>query len=232
MYVSTIPELNKEFRFPTKWEEITVSKWAKYEALVKELQKSFIKKFNLKDESEIGQITSVEILTEYPEYFVRLFSFWTGVSLNDCYKVDKAGILGVYQTMNELLAKNTSEQGIDRFDFLGKTYLFPTSDKDIDGNTALMSNESFGAMIYAFQQDAILEDLKKGKFDVVANQIAILCRPEGEEYSPEKVNERAKIFQDLPMNIVWEFCFFLIRQTLKFKVLTQIYSKEAEAKTN
>ena len=229
MYKGTIPQLNKDFRFPTKWEEITIGKWAEYQRLVKELQKNFVKKFNLKDESEIGQITTIEIFTQYPEYFVKLFSFWTGINNQDAFKVDKADILAIYETMNNLLAKNTSEKRIDRFVFGEVTYLFPRSEYDIKGNEARMAKESFGAMIYAFQQDKILEDLSKSRFDVVADQMAILCRPEGEEYDPVKVSERARKFKDLTMDIVWEFVFFSIRQTPRFKQLTRIYSQQAEA---
>lgn len=228
MYKGTIPDIDIEFRFPTKWEEITVEKWAEYQRLVKELQKNFVKKFNLKDESEASQITTAEIFIKYPEYFVRLFSFWTGVSLHDAYRVDKADILAIYETINGLLAKNTSEKRIDRFMLGGVAYLFPRSEYDIKGNEARMAKESFGAMIFAFQQEKILEDLSKSKFDVVADQMAILCRPEGEEYNPSKVGERARKFKQLTMDIVWEFVFFSIRQTPRFKMLTKIYSEAGQ----
>lgn len=231
MYKSTIEETGQKFKFPTKWSEITIGKFAEYQTLVKDLQKTFVKKFDLKDESEVSQVTTIEIFTIYPDYFVKLFSFWTGISLVDCYKVNKEDILNVYQTMNELLAKNMGERKIDRFEFDKITYLFPTSQKDIQGNEALMSKETFGAMIYAMQQDKILEDITKGKFDALGNQIAILCRPEGEAYNPEKVNERAKLFQDLSMDIVWQFSFFLIRLTPRFKRDTQIFLAAGEQET-
>ena len=232
MHIGKIRGLDKEFKFPTKWEEITIKRYAEYEAMVKNLQKSFVKIFNLKDESEVGQITQAEIFRLYPTYFTSMFCFWTGLAQTDAFRVDSADIFACIAVMNDLLAKNTGERKIDRFDYLGETYLFPTSKKDINGNEALMSGESFGAMVFAFQQEKVLEDLKLGKFDVVANQIAILCRPEGEDYDPEKVNERAELFKGLSMEIVWQFVFFSIRQTSRFKMLTKIYTKEAEAKTS
>jgi hypothetical protein len=186
-------------------------------------------KFNLKDESELDKITDIEILTQYPEYFIKIFCFWTGLTENKAYEADKEGVYACVQTQNHLLGKNTSEKGIDRFEIGGVTYLFPQSEKGIGGSVAYMAKESFGAMIYALQQEKNLKELQKGRFDVIADQMAILCRPEGEVYNPSKVNERAKIFQNLTMDIVWEFVFFSIRRTNKFKQLIKIYSQEGEA---
>lgn len=228
MYTYKITTLEKEFKIPTKWEEITVSKFAKYQALVKEIQKDFIETFNLKDETEIGQVTTREIFHQLPSYFIKLISFWSGLSSQEVYQVDHHDILSIHLYMNELLAKNTIEKGMDRFVFGGTEYLFPLSKTDIEGNTALMAGETFGAMVYAFQQNQNLEDLGKGKFDAVAAQMAILCRPEGEDYDPEKCNARAIEFKELPMDIVWEFVFFSTRQMPKFKELTRIYTAEAE----
>ena len=132
--------------------------------------------------------------------------------------------------MNQLLAKNTKERGIDRFDFDGVAYLFPRSLTDINGNSALMGGETFGAMIYTFQQEQNLKELGKGRFNVIANQMAITCRPEGEEFNDDISSERAKLFQNLTMDIVWEWVFFSIRRSNLFTSNTRIYLEEEAVK--
>jgi len=232
VYNYKISSLGIDFQLPINWSEITIQKFADYQDLVKQLQKQFVETFSLKDETEIAQVTTIEIFIKMPSYFTKIISFWSGLSLSDVYKIDKNDVLACYTHMNKFLANNTTETGIDKFTFKGAEYLFPGSKSDINGNTALMADETFGAMIYAFQQNKSLEELGKGRFEAVAAQMAILCRPKGEEYDPDKSNVRALEFKQLPMDIVWEFVFFSIRQTSRFKKLTETYLKEGEEKTN
>lgn len=232
MYSYIIKETGREFKTPKSWGEITIQKYADYEALVREMKKKFVTIFELQDESEVKDITTIEIFVKYPEYFIKVLCFWTGLTRKEALQVDKNDVLAIYEYMNKLLADSMVESQIDRFTFKGVTYLFPQSEEDINGNVALMGKESFGAMIFAFQQSANMKELEKGRFDVVANEMAILCRPEGEVYDPVNDAERCKLFKNLPMSYVWDFVFFSIRRTKKFKTLTQIYTKEAEAKTN
>ena len=74
------------FRFPTKWDEITVKQFAKYQKLLVDLRKNFVVKFGLKDESEVDKITNVEILRKYPDYFIKIFCFWTGLKQTKAFR--------------------------------------------------------------------------------------------------------------------------------------------------
>ncbi len=220
----------KKFTTPKDWSEITIGKYAEYQSMVKAMQKDFVKIFDLKDETEISEVTDIEIFTVYPEYYIKIICFWSGLTKGECLKIDKGDIFSVYQYLNKALAANLSERKIDRFEFKGQIYLFPSSVKDINGNEAKMANETFGAMIYAFQQDKILDDISKSKFDALGSQMAILCRPEGEEYDPDKTRERGRLFQDLPMEIVWQFSFFLTRLGLPLIATTEDYSKQEQVR--
>lgn len=232
MFSYKIPETGKIFQIPASWQEITIGKFAAYEALVRKMKKEFVTIFELKDETEVKDITTMEIFVSYPMYFIKILCFWTGLTKSEALQINKNDVLTTYEYMNKLLANSVVDRKIDRFPFKGVTYLFPQSKEDINGKVALMGQESFGAMIFAFQQSANLEELGKGKFDVVANEMAILCRPEGEMYDPENDASRAKLFKDLPMDVVWQFVFFSIRRTSKFKMLTKIYTQEADAKAS
>jgi len=230
MHHWTIKGSDKEFSTPQNWSEITISKFAQYQDLVKELQKDFIEVFNLKDETEINTITDVEILNVFPTYYLKIICFWSGLTHSEALKINKKDFFAVYIKLNQTLGESLKDQNLESFEFKGLEYLFPKNTQDINGNIAYMGGESFGSMIYMFQQEQNLKELGKGRFDVIAKQMAISCRPEGEEYDPDKTNVRAKIFKDLSMDVVWQWVFFSIRQTKKYKRTTKIYS-EGEAKS-
>ena len=105
------------------------------------------------------------------------------------------------------------------FDFEGETYFFPTDN---------MRASTFGEFIEISALDKSTEFLKNGKFDVVAEQMARICKraDEMDVYLDEEVvKERAEKFQNLTMNIVWEFCFFLLKQQ---NVLAKIFQTFGE----
>jgi len=232
MHTWTIKESNKEFKTPQNWNEITISTFAQYQSLVRELQKDFVKVFGLKDETEINTITDVEILNVFPTYYIKIICFWSGLTRTEALKVHSKDFFAVYTALNAVLGKTLKDKETDSFEHKGETYLFPKNTKDINGNIALMGGEDFGTMIYMFQQEQNLNELNKGRFDVIANQMAISCRKKGEEFDPDKTNARAKLFQDLPMDVVWQWVFFSIRQTKKYKRTTKIYSVGEEGKAS
>ena len=52
--------------------------------------------------------------------------------------------------------------------------------------------------------------MKNGRFDVLPEQMAILCRPAGEDFDDKLTEERTKLFKkNVTMDTVFEFAFFL-----------------------
>ena len=79
-----------------------------------------------------------------------------------------------------------------------------------------MKDIAFGEFIETSSLDKTAKLMKNGKFDVIAEQMARLCKRADEvnDYLDEDIiKARAEQFEDLPMDIVWEFCFFLFNQT-------------------
>ena len=76
--------------------------------------------------------------------------------------------------------------------------------------------------------------MKHGRFDVLPEQMAILCREIEEQYDDDAIPEKTEKFKKLTMDIVWEFSFFLTMQSVKLAKTFQTYlAKEgaAEEKT-
>ena len=78
-----------------------------------------------------------------------------------------------------------------------------------------MFDNTFGDYIESTQLDMTIESMKHGVFDVLPEQMAILCRRFGEEYDEDAIDKKTERFKKLTMDVVWEFSFFLSIQNLK-----------------
>ena len=74
------------------------------------------------------------------------------------------------------------------------------------------------------------EYLKNGRFDILPEQMAILCKSVDEEVDLDNIDEKAKAFKRLTMDIVWEFAFFLNRQTTNSLNVIQTFLEGATQK--
>ncbi len=97
-------------------------------------------------------------------------------------------------------------KGIDSFMFEGEKYYFPFE---------FLKTSTFGEYIEANQLELSTQYLKNGRFDILPEQMAILCKTMDEEVDLDNIDEKAKKFKNLTMDIVWEFSFFLNKRTMR-----------------
>ena len=105
------------------------------------------------------------------------------------------------------------------FKFKNETYYFPTID---------FKETTFGDYIEAAQLNMLMNKQEGLRFSVLPEQMAILCKTLNQEsgYDEKRVLKRAKVFQELPMNIVWDFVFFLTNLNRKLLANLKTFSKE------
>ena len=70
--------------------------------------------------------------------------------------------------------------------------------------------------------------MKHGRFDVLPEQMAILCRRPDEEYDDDVIPSKTEKFKELTMDIVWEFSFFLTMQSVKLTRTFQMFLGKTE----
>ena len=100
------------------------------------------------------------------------------------------------------------------FDFEGETYYFPSE---------FLRKETYGDFIESTQLDMYIKDMANGKYDILPEQMAILCRRIDEEYDEDVIPEKAEKFKELTMDIIWEFSFFLTLQSIKLQKLSLMF---------
>ena len=152
--------------------------------------------------------------------------------LNHLTRTNKDGISNgwiiypTYELSEELfiqpfieLLQEYKPQGIDRFEFEGETYFFPKE---------FLKRNTFGDYIESTHLESTIQIMKHGRFDVLPEQMAILCRKTGEEYDDDKIPQKSDKFKELTMDIVWEFSFFLTMQSVKLTRTFQTFLGKTE----
>ncbi len=134
-------------------------------------------------------------------------------------------------------------KGIESFKFkrsadsplINQTYHLPKSDHALANPTTKQSREvkpMVETQTIEFTEVADLEVMseraKGGKYALTPNIISILCRPKGEVYNEKTSLDRADIFMDLTMDIVWEVFFCIHRLSVISSQNIQIYKLEKE----
>ena len=140
-------------------------------------------------------------------------------------KVNSIAMQSINSVLNclESIMKNYEPKGVDSFKFEGDIYYFP-----ID----FLRTGTFGDYIESQQLEINTQYLKNGRFDVLPEQMAILCKQVDEEVDLDNIDEKAKAFRRLTMDIVWEFSFFLNKRTLASINVIKTFSEMAEQKVS
>lgn len=193
-------ELNgKEYEIPHKWEEVKFSKFLDFYNLTKsfkteeELEAEFEDKDDTKD-----LYKSLEVLKSN----TKMVSFWTGISDEEVAMCDLDEIAVVLEDL-KFLNKNYSPINITKFNFKGEDYFLPSIN---------MKKSTFGEYINAEQLELNNKKLESGRLEVMPEQIAILCKKNGEDFvTDENIEKRAELFRELDMATIWDVAFFLTK---------------------
>ena len=206
---------DKKYEIPTEWKDITLNYWCGLYQI--------INKYNKRDEE--GNVvehkhTEVELLRMNRDIFMYL----TKINENHMNMLDIESVDNAVTTFSSVL-QEYEPKGIESFELEGKTYMFPKE---------FLKRNTFGDYIESTHLDSTIKMMKHGRFDVLPEQMAILCREVGEEYDDDIIPEKTEKFRELTMDIVWEFSFFLTMQSIKLTRTFQtslMKEEEVEEKT-
>jgi hypothetical protein len=197
------------YDIPTEWKDMTVEYWCGLY--------SIINQYNKRDEE--GNIieeehSQVQILKMNRDIFMYL----TGLAQSDMEKLDIDSVNAAITAFSGAL-EEYKPQGIDRFEFEGETYFFPKE---------FLKRNTFGDYIESTHLESTIKIMKHGRFDVLPEQMAILCRKAGEEYDDDVIPSKTDSFKKLTMDLVWEFSFFLTMQSVKLTRTFQMFLGKTE----
>ena len=216
----------KEVTIPTDWTEMSVKYWGEMTQIVK---KHFDKAesnaknrrdtenpllsdeddtlFYVADKTQLNNVETLQLNRD-------LFCYMADIPKESIDFVDTASINKVISILDHL-TEEYQPKGIKSFEFEGETYYFPSE---------FLRKNTYGDFIEATQLEMYIEKMKNGRFDVLPEQMAILCRRADEEYDEDAIGEKTEKFKSLKMDIVWEFGFFLTQQNERLLKLSHMYS--------
>ena len=200
---------DKEYDVPTEWKDMTLEYWCGLYAI--------INKYTKKDEEgniiepEHSEVESLKLNRD-------IFMYLTGISQNDMEQLDLDSVNSAITAFSGAL-QEYKPKGIDRFEFEDEVYFFPKE---------FLRRSTFGDYIESTHLDSTIEMMKHGRFDVLPEQMAILCRRADEEYDDDVIPSKTDKFKKLTMDIVWEFSFFLTMQSVKLTRTFQMFLGKTE----
>ena len=217
----------REVVIPVEWKDITVKYWGELSSIIKKHYDAASEdKKDTKDKThellkgegfgEIEDLLSDKELniSQTMKMNSDIFAYMTGLSKEDVKLVDIEQVEKVLSTINTL-TEEYKPMGKCSFELDGETYYFPSE---------FFRKETYGDFIESTQLDMYIKDMANGKFDVLPEQMAILCRRIDEEYDDDIIPEKAEKFRKLTMDIVWEFSFFLTQRSVRLQKLFLMYS--------
>jgi len=215
---------DKTHKCVSEWSEISLEKAVEVMEVAESFPDNLKKLYHLSaDEKKADEYNKVDKLIsdkqrfkEIPAIYGKIISLLSDVSdvdVNLWGPIERTAFYNdyIFKFVYGLIVSpfDYKAENIKDFEFRGETYYLPDS-------RMILGNEKPFADVTAleFAEVADLEinsrELTAGKYEVAANIVAILCRPEGEVYDEEKALIRAEKFKDLPMDIVWEVFFYTL----------------------
>tara|TARA_R100000908_G_C3710203_1_gene117136 strand:- start:42 stop:725 length:684 start_codon:yes stop_codon:yes gene_type:complete len=198
---------------PNEWKELNVSQYAKVCQILIDYEIVDIEEVP-EEHQEIQKVKNIKANRE-------VFTYLSGLErsvVDQCNLKDMENCLNLMnQFLNKKVEQEIKEDSVaDSFNWKGKTYFFPLP---------LMTETTFGDYIESEQVMMNAKEIEGGRFGLIAKQMAILCKEEGEETNDELIEKKTRLFEKLPMDIVWKFVFFLMKQTSLLQKSMKTFSK-------
>jgi hypothetical protein len=217
----------RDVTIPTEWKDMTLEYWCGMTTIIK----SHFDRAKLRRNSENEKQEEIDHTVEYLEFVDSqledfqniqmnrdLFGYMTGLDKESMKLIDIESVNKVISVLDGLV-EEYKPKGIRSFECEGETYFFPSE---------FLRQNTYGDYIEATQLEMYIESMKHGKFDVLPEQMAILCRKLEEEYDDDVIPQKTEMFKKLTMDVVWEFGFFLTQQNIKLAKLSNMYSVKKE----
>ena len=234
--------LEKEYNIPCRWKDITLSQAQSLKDIIeKNIPDSLREKYKILDaiyaQESISYenldewektVSDAEILKEFPRFYGRVIAYLGNIPLKvieSCHREDRQLIYENYleHIVHALLHSPVTFDPTDRKQITIDGSIFKTPEyRWALGKKHPMGNATVIEFTEAADLECAMAELGKGSFDALETILAILLRPEGEEYDEKTVLDRIrnKTFGIVDMEMVYNVFFYL----RKLLTIWQIYS--------
>ena len=215
--------VERDVVIPIEWKDITVKYWGELSTIIKKHYTLASQEDEIREEERhellenplLSDLIKENALNDSQVLKMNsdIFTYITGLTKEETSMVDVSKITQVISLINKL-TEEYKPKGLSSFEFEGQTYYFPSE---------FFRKSTYGDFIESTQLDMYIKDMENGRFDVLPEQMAILCRRLDEEYDEEAIPDKSEKFRGLTMDVIWEFSFFLTQQTERLVKLSPTY---------
>lgn len=201
----------KDYNIPNEWSEMTLDYYCGIYEIIKKYQRS-----EEQDKEDEGKDLTKFFFVQETKMYRELFVYMTKINDETMAKVPTDDVEAVIGCLNNIM-KDYEPTGMTHFEFNNDIYYFPMD---------FLRTGTFGEYIESSQLEMNTQYLKNGRFDILPEQMAILCKKVDEEVDLDNIDEKAELFKQLTMDVVWEFSFFLNKRTETSVSLIQTFLGE------
>ena len=225
--VFTIPGDKTKYRYPTGAEDVTFGQFVGYldlaekaPQIIKELEQAVTDGDEERIQEVAAQMTPKVMAKDVYPYFAKVVSYFTNlpfaVLIGEVGPGMNVGQLeSLYHIILKALAPPADYEYSKTFKWNGETWIIPDR---------LMENSSVIEFAEAAQFQAAMSEVKEGHFRALIDVCAVLLRKRGEQYTDNIYKRNKRLFDTLPMDIVWQVAFFLTRRSAALGRDFQIYT--------
>ncbi|QDP67815.1 MAG: hypothetical protein Unbinned8210contig1002_3 [Prokaryotic dsDNA virus sp.] len=202
----------QDVEIPVDWKDMTIKYFGQLATIISKHHNDAQEEKNEEASQEYDPFSGQKIELDDMQLLSMnqdIFAYVTGLPREEVKLVENHKIAKVLEVMG-MLSEEYKYKGVRSFVIEGEEYFFPSE---------FFKRETFGDYIESTQLDMYIKDMQNGRFDVLPEQMAILCRKKDEVYHEDDIPEKAKKFSNITMDIAWEFAFFLTNQSEKLQKL-------------
>lgn len=218
---------NKEYNFPTSLSKITLRQRIEFDSL-------YGKEISEKKESifkpDGGVIDESEAVLFQLDVACKNFSFFSGISLDEVYKIPIEQVMNVYHTCFENITKQENELTFSQKHFWNDE-IWTIETPEINYESKITFNE----FVTSKQIVKTMDELGFGQWEVLPSLCAIFLRKEGEAFDEKFLSgqtNRTEMMKDLPLDIALCVAFFLASSMNSYSRTIRFSKEKPETETD
>lgn len=212
----------KTYGYPDSLSEITLGqKILLYNEVGKEIEE------RAKEIAEMQEGFEQEMAASDLMVFIatQSFSFFTGIPIKDCQRIDLNHILNVTASCQQVLSEQEASLPEGPFAFKGEMWTIAPPELDSE------SKMTFNEFLVSKEVVRQLQSLGEGTWPSLIYLSCVYLRKEGETFTDilaKEDGERYKMMQELPLDIALAVAFFLSSSIHSFKKTLASSSPESQ----
>ncbi|BAQ93001.1 hypothetical protein [uncultured Mediterranean phage uvMED] len=192
----------------TGWSDVTLKRYSEYNKLVEEYQK------NIEDLSPENEMDAHKIILTEAQFKYDALCCLTGEEKKEVYNKD-VGFIKDYFSKLDFLNNKPEEKKLEKFTFKGVEYKLYEN---------MMLNTKYGQYVESVQAEMAWKSRDEHSLMYLAHQLAHQI-DNGKEWSGEERDKLAIEFEDVTMDVFFDFGFFLQSQS---EIYMQAYLNQSK----